>query len=177
MSPLRGEAVCGFASDQYRLELDQRFILNAHPYAPNDEPRTKALMDPIAHLALTCDDNAKLTPLEVLADFADATRGWVYLERDSRHYADEKDRPALVLRHWRDGTPSHVDVAFATDPDERDTVHLVILDVPDEDETLSKNQRAALLEAFLEALRGYLGDRPDQVTLHVERDRLSPATS
>lgn len=133
-------------------------------------------MDPIAHLALTPSEHATLTPLEVLADFADATQGWVYLERASRHYAEEKDVPGLVIRHWRKGTPNHVDVAFATDPDEEDTVHLVILDAPDADETLSQDQRAELLETFLEVLRDYLGDRPDQVTLHVERDRPDPAT-
>jgi len=128
-------------------------------------------MDPIAQLALHPDENAKLTPLEVLADFADATQGWVYLERASRHYADQKDVPALLLRHWRTGTPPHVDLAFAADSDDPDTVRLVILDAPDVDETLSREQRAELLETFLKALRSYLGERPDHVTLHVERHR------
>jgi hypothetical protein len=133
-------------------------------------------MNPIAHLALTPSDDAKLTPVEVLADFADATQGWVYMERASRHYAEEKDVPGLVLRHWREGTPNHVDFAFAADPDAGDTVHLVILDAPDVDATLSKEQRAELLETYLNALRGYLNERPDHVTLHVERDRPDPAT-
>lgn len=133
-------------------------------------------MDPIAHLALTSDENAKLTPLEVLADFADATQGWVYLERASRHYAEQKDVPGLVIRHRREGTPNHVDFAFATDPDADDTVRLVILDAPDAEEAPSRDQRAELLETFLEILRDYLSDRPDQVTLHVERDRPDPAT-
>ena len=127
-------------------------------------------MDPIAHLALTPSETAKLTSLEVLADFADATQGWVYLERDSRHYADQKEVPALVLRHWREGAPNHVDLAFAADPDDTETVHLVILDAPDGNEALAREDRAALLETFLEALRGYLKERPDHVTLHVERD-------
>jgi hypothetical protein len=135
-------------------------------------------MDPIAHLALTPTDESKLTPLEVLADFADATQGWVYMERDSRHYADQKDVPGLVLRHWREGTPNHVDFAFAADPTEPDTVRLVIFDAPDADETPSREQRAELLETFLDALRGYLSERPDHVTLHVERDTsASDATS
>lgn len=133
-------------------------------------------MDPIAHLALKATEDAKLTPLEVLADFADATRGWVYLERASRHYAEEKDRPALVLRHWRDATPSHVDFAFAEEEAD-DSVRLVILDAPDVDETLSQEQRADLLETFLEALQTYLEDRRDQVTLHVERERPDPTAS
>jgi hypothetical protein len=133
-------------------------------------------MDPIAALTLRPDAHGKLTPLEVLADFADATQGWVYLERASRHYADQKDTPALVLRRWREGTPSHVDLAFAAGTGDSKEVHLVILDAPDVDATLSREQRAALLETFLEALRGYLSGRPDHVTLHVERDRPDPAT-
>lgn len=127
--------------------------------------------DPIAHLALTPEENAKLTPLEILADFADATQGWVYLERASRHYAEQKDRPALVLRHYRDDVPAHVDLAFATAPNENEDVRLVILDAPDAEEPLSREQRSRLLELFLEALRDYLSTRPDHVRLHVQRDR------
>lgn len=127
--------------------------------------------DPIAHLALTPEENAKLTPLEVLADFADATRGWVYLERASRHYADEKNRAALVLRHYREGAPPHVDFAFATRPDDNETVDLIILDAPDTEEPLSTEQLGLLLETFLDALRDYLPERTDHVSLHVERDR------
>lgn len=134
-------------------------------------------MDPIAHLALSATEGSKLTPLEILADFADATRGWVYLERASRHYADEKGRSALVLRHWRNATPSHVDFAFATDADDEDSVHLVILDAPDVDETLSQSERADLLETFRGALHTYLEDRSDHVRLHVERDRPDPMAS
>lgn len=134
-------------------------------------------MDPIAHLALTSSENAKLTPLEGLADFADATQGWVYMERASRHYAEEKDVPGLVIRHWREGTPNHVDFAFAVEPDADDTVHLVILDAPDAEETLSHDQRSDLLETFLEALSDYLTDRSDQVTLHVERDQPNATSS
>mgnify|MGYP006280952261 CR=1 FL=1 len=133
-------------------------------------------MDPIAHLALSATKDAKLTPLEVLADFADATRGWVYLERASRHYAEEKGRSALVLRHWRDATPSHVDFAFAAEEDDN-SVRLVILDAPDVDDSLSIDERADLLETFLEALRTYLEDRKEHVTLHVDRDRPNPAAS
>jgi hypothetical protein len=101
----------------------------------------------------------------------------VYLERASRHYADQKEGPGLVLRHWREGTPSHVDLAFAAPSGAPEEVRLVILDAPDADEALSPKQRAAVLETFLEALRDYLRERPDHVTLHVERDRSDPAAS
>ena len=125
---------------------------------------------PIAQLVLTPEENAKLTPLEILADFADATRGWVYMERATRHYAEQKDRPGLVLRHYRQGAPPHVDFAFAALPDSSDEIGLVILDAPDVEEPLSREQHALLLETFLEALREYLATRPDHVKLHVERD-------
>ena len=134
-------------------------------------------MDPIAQLALTSSENAKLTPLEVLGDFADATQGWVYLERASRHYADQKEQPGLILRHYREGAPPHVDFAFAAVEDPPEEVRLVILDAPDLDETLSDQQHTFLLETFLEALQTYLTDRPDHVGLRVERDRTSPASS
>ncbi|MFB6249312.1 MAG: hypothetical protein ABEL97_12160 [Salinibacter sp.] len=133
--------------------------------------------DPIAQLTLTAEENAKLTPLEVLADFADATQGWVYLEQASRHYAEQKEVPALVLRHWRQGAPPHVDFAFAAPSDGDHEVRLVILDAPDTEEPLSREQHTLLLEAFLEALRGYLDARSDPVRLHVERDRPDPTSS
>jgi hypothetical protein len=133
--------------------------------------------DPIANLALTPASNAKLTPLEVLADFADATRGWVYLERASRHYADQKAVPALVLRHYREGAPPHVDFAFAAPSDDADEVRLVILDAPDIEEPLSQQQHALLLDTFLEALQDYLSTRPDHVELHVERRSIDPPKS
>ena len=133
-------------------------------------------MDPIAYLSLHPDENAKLTPLEVLADFADATQGWVYMERASRHYADQKEVPGLVIRHWREGSPNHVDFAFAADATDSEEVHLVILDAPDADEPLTREQRADLLETFVEVLRAYLSERPDHVTLRVERDRPNPTS-
>jgi len=133
--------------------------------------------NPIAQFALTPSADAKVTPLEVLADFADATRGWGYLERASRHYAEQKDRPALVLRHRREGTPPHVDVAFATVPGETNEVRLVILDAPDTEAPLSRQQHTLLLDTFLEALRDYLDTRPDHAQLHVERDRPDATTS
>jgi hypothetical protein len=132
---------------------------------------------PIAHIALIPEADAKLTPLEILADFADATRGWVYLERASRHYAEEKGQSALLIRHYRDGAPPHVDFAFAAVDDAPSEVRLVILDAPDTEEPLSQSQHTLLLDTFLEALRPYLADRSDHVRLHVERDRPDPASS
>ena len=109
--------------------------------------------DPIAQIALTSRENAKLTPLEVLGDFADSTQGWVYLEQASRHYADEKNQPGLILRHYREGAPPHVDFAFAELDDTPGEVRLILLDAPDLDESLSDQQHTFLLETFLEALQ------------------------
>ena len=47
-------------------------------------------METVVHLEVTPDADAKLTPLELLEDFADASRDWQYLEHESEHYADRK---------------------------------------------------------------------------------------
>lgn len=134
-------------------------------------------MEPIAHLALTPVENSKLTPLEILADFADATRGWVYQERSSRHYAEQKGHPALVIRHWHDDIPVHVDFAFVAAADDSNRVGFVILDAPEKEQPLSRTQRARLIERLLEALQDYLSRRPDHVELHVERRGTGSAAS
>lgn len=124
---------------------------------------------PISRLTLTSPSDAKVTPLEVLSDFADATTGWTYLAEDSSHYAERKERPALVLRHRRGIAPAYVDFAFAADPDAADTVGLVVLDAPDAAEPMPAADRAELVETMVTALRDYLQDRPTTVSLGVER--------
>jgi len=124
---------------------------------------------PISRLTLTSSSDAKVTPLEVLSDFADATNGWIYLADDSRHYADRKGRPAVVLRHRRGLAPAYVDFAFAADPDVPNTVGLVVLDAPDAAEPMPVADRAELVETMVTALRDYLADRPTAVSLRVER--------
>jgi hypothetical protein len=63
-------------------------------------------------------------------------------------------------------------VGATTDPS---TVDLAVLDRPGGDTLLSPNERADLIDTFLDAMRDYLSTRPDHVTLHVERDRPDPA--
>lgn len=130
-------------------------------------------MPTISHFALTRQSGAKLTPLEVLADFANATKGWVYLDEASEHYAEQKGQAGLVLRYWHEETPVHVDFAFAAEADDADEVGLVILDAPDAETPLSTKQRTTLIEILLDALRDYLDTRPDHVSLHVEQDTSS----
>lgn len=132
-------------------------------------------MSSVVRLALHPEEHAKVTPLEVLQDFADATPGWSYLEEDSRHYAEVKDVPGLVLRHRVDPS-TYVDLGFAGSPIEDDTVELAVLDRPGSDTSLSAEERSDLIDVLLDAMRDYLSGRPDHVTLHVERERPDPTT-
>ena len=127
-------------------------------------------MNSVLRLSLHPTDDAKVAPLEVLRDFADVTASWSYLEEDSEHYSDLKDTPSLILRHRAD--PSHyVDLGFVeTAPD---TVQLAVLDRPATDASLSSDARTDLLDTFLDAMRKYLGDRPEHVSLQVDRDAAS----
>lgn len=128
-------------------------------------------MSSVVRLALHPEEDAKVTPLEVLRDFADATPGWVYLEEDSEHYAEIKDTPGIVLRHRLDPS-TFVDLGFVGSPIGDDTIELAVLDRPGSDTPLSSEVQKALLDTFLAAMRDYLEDRPDHVTLRVERDTL-----
>lgn len=132
-------------------------------------------MSSVVRLALHPEEDAKVTPLEVLRDFADATSDWVYLEEDSRHYADVKGTPGLVIRRRIDPS-TYVDLGFVGSASNPNVVGLAVLDRPDSDTPLSGEERRALLDAFLDAMRSYLDGRPDHVTLEVERERPDPAT-
>lgn len=125
-------------------------------------------MPPIVRLSLQPEEYGKVTPLEVLRDFADVKTGWSYLEEDSRHYADLKDAPGLILRHRIDPS-GYADLGFVGTSSDASTLELAVLDRPDTDASLSPEDRRALLEAFLDEMRAYLDERPDHVTLEVER--------
>lgn len=126
-------------------------------------------MSTVIRLSLHPADDAKVEPLELLRDFADVKPSWSYLEEDSQHYSALKETPGLILRHRADRS-RYVDLGFVeTAPD---TVQLVVLDRPD-DAPLSPDDRADLLDAFLDAIRDYLSERPDHVRLEVNRDAAS----
>jgi len=130
-------------------------------------------MSAAVRLSLRPDEDAKVTPLEVLRDFADVQAGWSYLEEDSRHYTDLKGAPGAILRHRIDSS-TYVDLGFvgtATDPS---TVDLAVLDRPGGDTLLSSDERADLINTFLDAMREYLSERPEHVTLQVDQDAPSP---
>lgn len=133
-------------------------------------------MPTIVRLSLQPEAHGKVTPLEVLRDFADVKTGWSYLEEDSRHYADLKDAPGLILRH-RIGPSAYVDLGFVGSSSDPSTLELAVLDRPDTETPLSADEREALLDTFLDAMRDYLSTRPDHVTLHVDRDTADPSSS
>lgn len=135
-------------------------------------------METVVHLAIIPDENAKLTPLELLEDFADASLGWSYLEAESEHYAQEKDCPACVLRHRRDDELGHVDLAFATpDPGNSHDVELIILDVPRPEYELTLDERNDVVDAFIRHFREYLQGRPGHASLRVAKDDIDPSAS
>jgi hypothetical protein len=130
----------------------------------------------VLRLSLRPGEHGKVTPFEVLRDFADVKTGWSYLEEDSRHYADLKDAPGLILRH-RLAPSAYADLGFVGSSSAPSALDLAVLDRPDAETPLSADEREALLDAFLDAMRDYLSTRPDHVTLHVERDTADPSSS
>mgnify|MGYP000527065699 CR=1 FL=1 len=133
-------------------------------------------MSSVIRLSLRPEEHAKVIPLEVLQDFADVQSGWSYLEDDSAHYADLKGRPAVILRHRVDPS-TYADLGFVGTAEDAQTLDLAVLDRPGADAPLPPDERAALINAFLEAMRDYLSDRPDHVTLHVDRNAANSASS
>jgi len=131
-------------------------------------------MSAIVRLSLRPEEDAKVTPLEMLQDFADVQSGWSYLEEDSEHYAALKGRPGVILRHRVDPS-TYIDLGFVGATADPSTVDLAVLDRPGADTPLSPDERRDLINTFLDAMRDYLSARPDHVTLHVERDRPDPA--
>jgi len=130
-------------------------------------------MPTVVRLSLEPEEHGKVTPFEILRDFADVKTGWSYLEEDSRHYADLKDAPGLILRHRIDPS-TYADLGFVGTSSDASTLELAVLDRPDAESPLSADERATLLDAFLDAMRAYLDERPDHVSLAVERKGTSP---
>jgi hypothetical protein len=133
-------------------------------------------METVVHIEITPDANAKLTPLELLEDFADASRDWQYLEDESMHYAQLKHRPACILRHRRSGTPRYIDFGFAaTNPADANDIELVILDTPSAEETLTLEERNDVVDGFIQHVQQYLGGRPGHASLRVEKEEIDVA--
>lgn len=132
-------------------------------------------METVVHIEITPDADAKLTPLELLEDFADASRDWLYLEDESAHYAQLKKRPACIIRHRRDGTPSYVDFGFAaTNPADTNDIELIILDTPTPEHQLGLDERNTVVDNFITHFRQYLTGRPGHASLRIEKDDVSP---
>lgn len=149
--------------------IDRPTLLVRSPQQTTSDPMPPATASStLIHLALTPTDAPRVTPLELLEDFADASPGWQYLGPESRHYADEKGVPACVLRHRLSDAVPFVDVAFAAvDADEWSDLELVVLDRPDA-EALDAETRNTLVETLLRDLRTYLDERPGHAQLRTE---------
>ena len=137
-------------------------------------------MDLIIDVALTPTDEAKLTPLEILRDFAYASPGWHYLEDASRHYAEEKDQEACILRHLDLDGSTDIDLAFSRHPtsstDER-ALHLTLVDPQGAERDLQPQQRDEVVKHFLEHLRAHLDHQGRHADLHVEYGDVDAAAS
>jgi hypothetical protein len=135
-------------------------------------------METVVHIALTPEAGARVTPLELLEDFADASLGWHYLEDESAHYAEVKGAPACVLRHRRPDEADearYVDFAFAqTDPADLNDVELVLIDAPAPETPLDLATRNALVDGFLDEMQQYLAARPGHASLRVATDDVDP---
>jgi len=141
------------------------------------QPPTNASesMETVVHIELTPGPNAKLTPLELLEDFADASRGWQYLEDESVHYAEVKHRPACILRHQYTGTARYVDFGFAAaNPSDTNDIELIILDTPSAQDALTLEERNAVVDGFIQHMQQYLGGRPGHASLRVEKEDVDP---
>ena len=155
--------------DDLLHRIDRPTLLVRSPPPETSDPMTSTTVpSTIVHLALVPTDASRVTPLEVLEDFADASAGWHYLEAESSHYADEKGVPACVLRHRLAEIGLFVDVAFAAvASDEWSDFELVVLDRPDA-EPIDRETRDALVQTLLRDLQMYLDECPDHAELRVD---------
>jgi hypothetical protein len=142
----------------------------------------------IVGIALTPEPDARVTPVELLRDFADAAGYWSYLERDSRHYADVKDVPACILRYRAADDAQYVDLAFAADAASSNAeggtstesgafqvpLRLAVMDTSRGESELERATRHEAVQALVRHLRDYLADRPRHATLHVETEDGAP---
>lgn len=107
-----------------------------------------------------------VTPLELLEDFADVSRDWLYLEDDSRHYSSARGGRGCVLRACSGAQDEVVDYAFA-DVSTADTeaFRLLLICPADTYEAVEEGQRALHVDHFLRAFSGYLGENTSCVSV------------
>ena len=133
-------------------------------------------METVIHIKITPATGAKLTPLELLEDFADASQDWQYLEEESEHYTQLKKRPACILRRRRQKPTGYIDLGFAaTNPADPKDIELVVLDAPTPERRLDLEERNAVIDDFVQHFRQYLGGRPSHASLRVEKEDVNPS--
>lgn len=121
-------------------------------------------------------DSAKVTPRELLEDFADLHPAWHFLEDESGHYTHEKGVPACVLRYVNPSGVASFDLVFSSqETHEHSSFRLVLLDPAPPKEQLRLEKRNAVIERFVEAFSDYLERRHLHAHLHVvEKDVDAP---
>jgi nucleotide-binding universal stress UspA family protein len=129
-------------------------------------------MNLILDLALSPTDDAQLTPLEMLRDFAYASPGWHYLEDASLHYAEEKGEGACILRHHVLSGATDVDLAFARRPGSEKgdrALHLTVIEPESAERPFDAEERHEIAEHLLDHLRAHLDAQGRHAEVHVER--------
>lgn len=124
--------------------------------------------DVTVHLAPT--SAAKVTPLELLEDFADAQPNWLFLEHETRHYAVEKGVAACVVRYASANGLRDADLVFAAEHlQEHTTTRLTLVAAAADHEELDPVEQQRIVDRFLDAFHGYLQRREGHVQLRVVR--------
>lgn len=125
-------------------------------------------------------DGAVVTPRELLEDFADHTQRWLFLERETEHYASERGQPSVLLRHHRSQKPFEVNFIFVAS-DGRHGAYNLRLVAPDDGnpDSLDARDHQRAMEAFRQDFEAYLAERNQPLRLdvtHVDDQPTVPAT-
>lgn len=127
-------------------------------------------MDPIADLAIKPHQQAPVTPLELLKDFADTSSEWHVLENVSSCYANVKNAPAVVMRHRTFPKLEETDLGFvATEPAEKTTFRLAVVAPASVEENLTARDQQETIHDFAESFQGYLSERAVETHLDVKQ--------
>lgn len=133
-------------------------------------------MKEIAGLTITHEEQSKVTPLELLKDFSDTSSDWHFLEQASSHYADEKNVPAIIVRHQDEEASVEADLGFvACAAHEPCDFHLAVVTAVGTREPLSREHRQEEIAHFARDFGAYLDHRNSNHRLDVSEQEAVPA--
>lgn len=122
-------------------------------------------MNAAVRIQVSAGPSARVTPSEVLEDFADATSTWYFEEEDSRHYGTARGTEAVILQTF-DPSVGIVDFAFACDDDvPGGTLALRLVLDHKAHEPIDASDRRRLTDRLLTDFSTYLRGRPDLVRI------------